>query len=139
MRVVIFKAVVVLLFCFQLPGANFGSVVVIGGHASDLALDEGRGQLYIANFAGRRIDVMSTTDNTLRTPIPMTTQGESGSMALSPDGRYLVVANYADCPAVGGCSYLSGSTTPYLTIVDLVANVESVLPIPNSSIPLSVA
>ena len=137
MRVVIFKAVVVLLFCFPLPGATFGSVVVVGGHASDLALDEGRGQLYIANFAGRRIDVMSTTDNTLRTPIPMTTQGESGSIALSPDGRYLLVANYSDCP--GGCAFLSGSASPYLTIVDLVANVESVLAIPNSSVPLTVA
>ena len=38
---------------------SFGKVVAIGGHAADLALDEGRGVLYIANFTANRVDVMS--------------------------------------------------------------------------------
>jgi hypothetical protein len=42
--------------------ASFGRVVSIGGHASDLALDEARGLLYIANYTSGRIDVMSTSD-----------------------------------------------------------------------------
>ncbi len=110
--------------CFQLAGATFGKVVTIGGHASDLALDERRGRLYIANFAGRRIDVMSTADNTLLSPIAMTTHGESGALALSPDNRYLVVTNYDDC---GACFDLKGSgnhgsSNPTVTIIDLDAN-----------------
>jgi len=34
------------------PAATFGSVVPIGGHAADIALDEPRGVLYVANFGG---------------------------------------------------------------------------------------
>lgn len=127
-----------LILCVQAAGATFGTVVVIGGHASDLALDARRGRLYIANFAGRRIDVMSTSNNTLGTPIPMTTVGESGSLALSPDNRYLLVTNYADCSAgtpPGPCSSLTSSNTPLLTILDLDANLQTVLPIPQPSPP----
>jgi len=131
-RVVCLFAFLALVACSQVGAATFGSVVVIGGHASDLALDERRGQLYIANFAGRRIDVMSTADRTLRTPIPMTTQGESGSIALSPDNRYLVVANYDNCT---DCGLLTGSSAPSLTILDLDGNVRTVLAIPQASPP----
>jgi hypothetical protein len=42
---------------------TFGKVVAIGGEASDLALDEVRGVLYIANFTANRIDVMSLANN----------------------------------------------------------------------------
>jgi len=107
-----FFSVLAFASCFQAAGATFGTVVVIGGHASDFALDQRRGQLYIANFAGRRIDVMSTSDNTLGTPISMTTVGESGSIALSPDNRYLLVTNYDDCSTgtpAAPCSFLTGS------------------------------
>ena len=45
-------------------GGTFGTVVSIGGEASDLALDETRGVLYIANFTANRIDVMSLATNT---------------------------------------------------------------------------
>ncbi|HYL37642.1 MAG TPA: hypothetical protein VEV17_17135 [Bryobacteraceae bacterium] len=127
-----FVTVLPVLLSLPAAAATFGTVVVIGGHASDIALDEQRSRLYIANFAGRRIDVMSTTDNTLRTPISMTTVGESGSLALSPDGRYLLVTNYADCPATtpGPCTSLTSSATPQLTILDLQANLRTVFPIP---------
>ena len=43
----------------------FGRVVPIGGQASDIALDEPRGFLYIANFAANRIEVTNTSDFTI--------------------------------------------------------------------------
>jgi hypothetical protein len=45
------------------PGASFGTVVPIGGHASDIALDESRGIGYLANFAASRIDVVSLANH----------------------------------------------------------------------------
>jgi uncharacterized protein (TIGR03437 family) len=129
--------------------------VVIGGHASDLALDESRGQLYIANFGGRRVDVMSTSNNTLGTAIAGL-PGEPGSLALSPDHRYLLVTNYDNCPTTSGtvspppCAFLTQpSNVPQLTVIDLVANVRQTVNIPTvspsptvpppPSVPLAVA
>src|SRR5581483_1109936 len=79
---------------------SFGKVVPVGGQASDIALDEARGVLYIANFTSNTIDVMSLADNTIRTSLNVAPQ--PGSLALSPDGTYLVVAhfgNFANAPA----------------------------------------
>jgi uncharacterized protein (TIGR03437 family) len=75
-------------------GATFGKVVSIGGHASDLALDEARGVLYIANFTANRVEVMSLSSNTIQTSINVAAQ--PSSLALSPDGRFLVVAHYGN-------------------------------------------
>ena len=74
--------------------AGFGKVVAIGGQASDIVLDESRNQLYIANFGAATVQVMSTLDNTIHTsinvpPLP-------GSMALSLDSQYLVIAHYSN-------------------------------------------
>jgi uncharacterized protein (TIGR03437 family) len=76
---------------------NFGKVVAIGGHAADLALDEGRGVLYVANFTANRVDVMSLADNSVRTSINVPSQ--PSSLALSPDGGYLLVAHYGNYAA----------------------------------------
>ncbi|HET8546784.1 MAG TPA: hypothetical protein VFL57_02210, partial [Bryobacteraceae bacterium] len=76
---------------------TFGKVVAIGGHASDLALDEGRGVLYIANFTANRVDVMSLSDNSVRTAINVPSQ--PSALALSPDARFLVVAHYGNFAA----------------------------------------
>jgi uncharacterized protein (TIGR03437 family) len=75
--------------CF---GATFGTVVPIGGQASDMALDQTRGLLYIANFTANQIDVMSTANNTIQTSINVAAQ--PGSLALSPDAQYLLVAHF---------------------------------------------
>jgi len=48
---------------------TFGQVVPIGGAAADVALDEARGRLYIANFTANRIEVMSLTTKTVQTSI----------------------------------------------------------------------
>ena len=83
------------------PGAcaTFGSVVAIGGQAADVALDETRGLLYIANFTANCIDVMSIADNTIHTSINVAPQ--PGSLALSRDAQYLLVAHFGNTsPAV---------------------------------------
>jgi uncharacterized protein (TIGR03437 family) len=73
---------------------TFGKVVAIGGNASDLALDEARGVLYIANFTANRIEVMSLTDNTIQTSINVPAQ--PSSVSVSPDGKFLVIAHYGN-------------------------------------------
>src|SRR5579871_2497827 len=94
-------------------GQTFGTVVSIGGEASDLALDETRGVLYIANFTANRIDVMSLATNTIQTSINVAAQ--PSSIALSPDGHWLVVAQYGNNTA-------PASQTNALTVIDLTAN-----------------
>ncbi len=89
---------------------TFGRVVPIGGAAADLALDESRGYLYIANFTANRIEQMSLADNTIKTSINVPSQ--PGSLSLSPDSRYLVVAHYGNFAA-------PGSSSNALTLIDL--------------------
>ena len=93
--------------------ATFGTVVPIGGQAADIALDEPRGVLYIANFTANRIDVMSLSDNTIHTSYNVA--GQPGSLSLSPDGSYLVVAHYGNFAA-------PGSPANALTVMNLNAN-----------------
>ncbi len=90
---------IVLGACFTVTawGGTFGKVVAIGGHAADIALDEARGVLYVANFTANRIEVMSLADNSIGTSINVAPQ--PGSLALSPDGRYLVVAHFGNFQA----------------------------------------
>ena len=78
-------------------GASFGTVVPIGGHASDIALDESRGVLYIANFTANRIEVMSTADYSIRTSMNVAPQ--PGALSMSPDSKYLLVAHYGTLAA----------------------------------------
>ena len=91
-------------------GGTFGKVVSIGGEASDLALDPTRGVLYIANFTANRIDVMSLASNRIQTSINVAAQ--PNSIALSPDGHYLVATNFGNTAA-------PGSPSNSLTVIDL--------------------
>jgi len=79
-------------------GQTFGTVVSIGGEASDLALDKTRGLLYIADFTGNSIDVMSLATNSIVTTINVAAQ--PSSIALSMDGHYLVATNFGNAAAV---------------------------------------
>src|SRR5262245_61721420 len=90
--------------------ATVGEVVAIGGQAADIALDEARGVLYTANFTAARIDVLGLADLQLRTSMHVA-PGPS-SVAMSRDGRYLVVTHYynAQSPASAGNA---------LTVMDL--------------------
>ncbi|HET8550031.1 MAG TPA: hypothetical protein VFL57_18605 [Bryobacteraceae bacterium] len=120
-----------LLLSTAAAAANFGTVVVTGGQPSDLALDERRGLLYIANFTGNRIDVMSTSDNRLGNAIRV--PGQPNSLALSADGRYLVVAHYRN---------FAPPCTPQLselTVLDLDGNVRQSVALTAGTHPLTVA
>ncbi|MBZ5725783.1 MAG: hypothetical protein LAP87_12385 [Acidobacteriia bacterium] len=74
--------------------AGFGTVVPIGGHASDIALDESRGLLYIANFTANRIEVMSTADFSIRSS--MNVAAQPGALTVSPDGQFLLIAHFGN-------------------------------------------
>jgi uncharacterized protein (TIGR03437 family) len=78
----------------SLGAATLGRVVPIGGQGADLALDESRGVLYIANYTANRIEVMSLANRTIQTS--MNVPSQPSSIALSPDGRYLVVAHFGN-------------------------------------------
>lgn len=93
-------------------GATFGTVVPIGGQAADIALDETRGVLYIANFTANTIDVMTLANNTIQTSINV--NPNPSSISLSPDDHWLLVAHYGN--------NTSGSATNALTLIDLTAN-----------------
>jgi uncharacterized protein (TIGR03437 family) len=101
------------LVCVATPGGTFGKVVAIGGAASDVALDESRGVLYIANFTANRIEQMSLSGNTIQTSINVAAQ--PSSIALSPDGRYLLVAHYGNFAS-------PSSPSNGLTVIDLNSN-----------------
>ncbi len=90
---------------------TFGKVVAIGGEASDIALDEPRGVLYIADLTANRIEVMSVATNRIQTSINV--PPNPAQLAISPDGRWLVVTHYGT----------GGSSAPSrLTLIDLTAN-----------------
>src|SRR4051794_26096328 len=72
-------------------GGTFGQVVTIGGSASDIALDERRGVLYIANSSAGRIEVMNVSDRSIPRSINVNTNPRS--LALSQNSRYLVVSH----------------------------------------------
>src|ERR1051325_167524 len=73
---------------------TFGKVVPIGGQSSDLALDESRGVLYVANFTANRIEVVSLSDYSVQTSINVAPQ--PSSLALSPDAHYLVITHFGN-------------------------------------------
>ena len=108
--------------------ATFGTVVAIGGQAADIALDEGRGVLYVANFTGSRIDVVSLDDRTVHTSIHVN-PGPS-SLALSRDGRYLVATHFGNVQP-------PGSAANAITVVDFASGARQAYTL--SDPPLGVA
>lgn len=107
--------------------ATFGRPIVIGGQAADLALDEGRGVLYVANFTGNRIEVMSLETGTIQTSFNVAPQ--PGSISLSPDRRWLLVAHYGNFAA-------PNSPRNALTLINLENNQRQTFSLTNA--PLSV-
>lgn len=104
------KTVLAASFAASAWGGTFGTVVSIGGEAADLALDPTRGVLYIANFTGNQIDVMSLATNTIQTSFNVAAQ--PNSIALSPDDHYLVATNFGNAAA-------PGSPSNAMTVIDL--------------------
>jgi len=120
-------AVVAPLACAAWAG-TFGKVVSIGGQAADIALDEARGVLYVANFTANRIEVVSLADYTIQTSINVAPQ--PSSIALSPDGHYLVITHYGNFTAPAPPSNA-------LTVVDLTNSGKQTFALANP--PLGVA
>ncbi|MGP8245127.1 MAG: hypothetical protein ACLQVN_11490 [Bryobacteraceae bacterium] len=103
-------------------------MIPIGGTASDIVLDESRGYLYIADFGSNTIDFLSLSDLQIHTSLNVAPQ--PGSLAMSPDGSYLVATHYN--------ATASGTTAGNLiTIVNLVNNTQQTLA--TGDPPLSVA
>ncbi len=113
--------------------ATFGTIVPILGEVSDLALDQGRGVVYAANFTANRIEVVSMSSLSLQNPILLCpTPGcavaqQPSTLALSPDGQYLVVGSYhfpngpnlvPPVPPNPPCDP-DDPTFPVLTVIDL--------------------
>src|ERR1700742_2360622 len=92
---------------------TFGTVVSIGGEGADLALDESRNVLYVADITANRIDVMSLATNRVQTSINVPAQ--PSSLALSPNGHWLLVGCYGNNTAPA--TQQSG-----LTLLDLTIN-----------------
>ncbi|MCC6861868.1 MAG: hypothetical protein IT158_25070 [Bryobacterales bacterium] len=106
----------------------FGTAVAIGGHASDIALDEARGVLYIANFNANRIEVMGLGDLSIRRSINVAAQ--PGALAVSPDGQFLVATHFGNFQA-------PNSPSNALTVIDLGAGTKQTYAL--GSPPLGVA
>ncbi|MFN0106681.1 MAG: hypothetical protein ACKV2U_31875 [Bryobacteraceae bacterium] len=106
-------AVLVWMCMMPVWGATVGKVVAIGGHASDIALDESRRVLYIANFTANRIEVMSLADGRIQSSLNVA--ANPGSLALSPDGRFLVITHYGNFQA-------PNTPANAITILDLQSN-----------------
>jgi uncharacterized protein (TIGR03437 family) len=127
-----FIARILLLSCgaglWPAAAASFGTVVPIGGEAADIALDETRGLLYIANFTAGRIDVLSLTDNTVHTSMHVA-PGPS-ALALSPDQRYLIAVHFGNVTP-------PGSPTNAVSVLDLVSGARQTLALTDP--PLGVA
>jgi uncharacterized protein (TIGR03437 family) len=90
--------------------AGFGRAIPISGEASDLALDEARGLLYVANFTAARIDVVSLAAGAVQTSMHVA-PGPS-SLALSQDGHYLLATHFGNAQS-------PGSPSNALTVIDL--------------------
>ena len=107
---------------------TFGTVVSIGGQASDIALDEPRGVLYISNFTANQIDIMSLQNNTIQNSINVGAQ--PSALALSPDDHWLVVCHYGNAAP-------PASSSNALTIIDLTSGNQQVFSL--ASPPLGAA
>jgi len=103
----------VALLAGSAAAGTFGKVVSIGGHASDVALDEPRGVLYVANFTANRIEVISLATRTVQTSISVMAQ--PSSISISPNGHWLLLAHYGNVAS-------PGSPANALTLIDLTNN-----------------
>lgn len=92
---------------------TFGTVVSIGGEAADLALDEVRGVLYVADFTGSRIDVISLSTHTIKTSINVPNQ--PSSISVSFDDHWLIMTNYGNNTA-------PATQNNMITLLDLTNN-----------------
>jgi len=128
LRPAILATFALLLSAGVASSATFGKVVPIGGHVSDLVFDHRQNVLYIANFGAQRIDVLHGWDDLLDEPIRV--PPAPSTLAMSPDGRYLVVGHFdeANDPEI---------VEPAITILDEDAKLRRTVALESS--PLAIA
>jgi uncharacterized protein (TIGR03437 family) len=127
-RVLVFFVMALAASTSAAEAATFGRPVVIGGQAADLALDEQRRVLYVANFTANRVEVMSLETGTIQTSFNVAAQ--PGALALSPDKRFLLVAHYGNVIA-------PNQPRNALTLINLDTNQRQTFAL--TAVPLSVA
>ena len=97
-RLVTLAVAAVLAAGLAARAATFGTAVPVRGTVSDIALDETRGRLYIANFGANRIDVMNTKDPKFGFAAPLLVSRPPSSVALSPGNHFLVAGEFYNNP-----------------------------------------
>ncbi len=73
---------------------TFGTRIQIGGEGADLALDEPRGLLYVADFTRNRIEIVSLAANQVVNSIAV--DPNPSSLSISPNGRWLLVTHFGN-------------------------------------------
>jgi hypothetical protein len=89
---------------------TFGTRIQIGGEGADLALDEPRGLLYVADFTRTRIEVVSLAANQVVNSIGV--DPNPSSLSISPNGRWLLVTHF-------GNDSLPAPPNNVVTLIDL--------------------
>jgi uncharacterized protein (TIGR03437 family) len=89
--------------------ATFGTAVPVRGTVSDIALDESRSRLYIANFGAGLIEVMNTADPKFGLLTPMTVSKPPSAVALSPGNHFLVAGEYGAFNSSTGATATGGA------------------------------
>jgi hypothetical protein len=85
-------AILALVTSSVVCGATIGRVVTLPGGASDLALDEARGLVYLSQSVEGQVQVYSISKQSFIATIP--TDQTPLALALSGDGKYLFVTCY---------------------------------------------
>ena len=122
-------------------GGTFGRLTSVRGTVSDIAIDEGRGVIYAANYTASRIEVIGIGSGEIQNSLPVPAQPSSLSLAV--DGRFLAVTHASTLPgAFNGITILDlalnrqqsvATATPALTVcfgvynLALVATTDSFL------------
>jgi len=89
---------------------TFGTRIQIGGEAADLALDEPRGVLYVADFTRNRIEIVSLAANAVVNSIAV--DPNPSSLSISPNGLWLLVSHF-------GNNTLPAPPDNLVTLIDL--------------------
>src|SRR5215510_14277958 len=77
--------------CSTVFAANIGTVIPVVGQVADLVYDGVRNQVYVANATRNQVEIYSVDGRRISGSIP--TGLQPASLALSPDGNTLYVAN----------------------------------------------
>ncbi|MFN7923433.1 MAG: hypothetical protein U0Q16_25250 [Bryobacteraceae bacterium] len=100
--------------------ATFGTVVPVVGGASDLALDEARGRLYLVNSNTNRIEVYSVPQRRFLNPISV--ENQPLAVAMSRNGKAL----YVTCHLGNSLNIIDLDTQAVINRIGLPARPEGV-------------